>query len=276
MKDSKAQMNDGEKMELTVVSFNLRCTWEHGDGVNCFIHRAAMILEKLRTEKPEVICFQEAIPRHIQFLRSYLTEYDFIYNQRNQDLSGEGLACAYKRGAFELYQHDTFWLSDNPYAPGSRFDGQSQCPRIAQNMVFKDLRTNTLFRVHNVHLDHVSDDARIKGIDVVLRYIEKAQKQWKLPVFLMGDFNAAADSETIYHCNHHSSLKLVDTTKQIPITWHDFGKNLSKENLQPYKIDYIFTDEETAGHSYTSGVWTDCRNGIFLSDHYPVYLKIRM
>ena len=265
-------------MELSLVSFNLRCVWDNGDGVNCFLHRSGMVLEKLRAEKPDVICFQEAMPPHIDFLRQFLPEYDFVFNQRDADFSGEGLAVAIKRNVVEIYQYSMFWLSDTPSVPGSCFEKQSGLPRIVQNMILRDLRTGKFFRVHNTHLDHAYEEARTNGIRVVLDHIAQCQKQWELPVFLLGDFNACPDSDVIRACETHPELEIVDTTEKIDTTFHEFGKRLRQENTKPFanKIDYIFTDSETSKHPYTVGVWKENCNGIYLSDHYPVFLKIEL
>lgn len=265
-------------MELLLVSFNLRLVFDNGDGVNCFLHRSGMVLEKIRAENPDVICFQEAMPDNIQFLRQYLPEYNFVFNQRNADFSGEGLAIAFKRNVFEIYNYSMFWLSDTPSVPGSRFEKQSGCPRIVQNVILKDLRTEKFFRVHNAHLDHAYEEARVKGMDVLLDYVVQCQQQWKLPVFVMGDFNACPDSDVIRVCKENAQFPLVDTTQHIPATFHDFGRNQCEAEDQSgnYKIDYIFTDPETSQNGYTVGVWKDCRNGIYLSDHYPVFLKIKL
>lgn len=263
-------------MELFLVSYNLRYVYDAGDGVNCFLHRSGMVLEKIRTEKPDVICFQEAMPEHIQFLRQYLPEYVFVFNQRNADFSGEGLAIAFQKDAFEIYGHTVLWLSDTPHVPGSRFETQSLCPRIAQNMVLKDLRSGKIFRVHNVHLDHAYEEARVKGMGLLLDHVAQAQKQWKLPVFILGDLNTCPDSHVIRVCKEHAQLPLVDTTEKIYATWHDFGRDICETDEITFrkKIDYIFTDSESAQRSHTAGAWRDCRNGIYLSDHYPIFLKI--
>lgn len=43
---------------MKIVTFNLRCPWEDPDGINGFINRAGRIVNKIRTEMPDVICFQ--------------------------------------------------------------------------------------------------------------------------------------------------------------------------------------------------------------------------
>ena len=64
---------------LKIVSFNLRCVWD-GDGVNCFLNRAAGILQKISEEKPDVIGFQEGTEDNIRYLRQHLNGYDIFYN----------------------------------------------------------------------------------------------------------------------------------------------------------------------------------------------------
>ena len=53
--------------------------------------------------------------------------------------------------------------------------------------VLKDNATEKEFVVFNTHLDHVSDEARINGIKVVL---DKIAEFGSLPAVIMGDFNA--------------------------------------------------------------------------------------
>jgi len=36
------------------------------------------------------------------------------------------------------------------------------------------------------------------------------------------------------------------------------------------KIDYIFTDDKTAGTVSEPNVWDDNRDGVWLSDHFPI------
>ena len=96
---------------LKIVSFNLRCVWD-GDGVNCFLNRAAGILQKISEEKPDVIGFQEGTEENIGYLRQHLNGYDIFYNQREADFSGEGIAVAVRTETVTLLGLDFFWLSE--------------------------------------------------------------------------------------------------------------------------------------------------------------------
>ena len=252
---------------MKIVSFNLRCVYA-GDGINAFPNRAASILLKIESEQPDVICFQEAMPHNIEFLEKHLTDYTVIYNQRLKDFSGEGLAFALKNGSVSLYGLEFFWLSDTPYLPGSRFKNQSECPRITQSVLIKDMAKSKLFRVYNNHLDHISDEARILGIKQVVRRIKQDRQKMDLPFFVLGDFNAIPNSDTIKYCRLQKDVPMADLTENTGGTFHNFGK------IEPEKIDYIFADAKTAQKKYSVKLWDGNTNGVFLSDHYPVEVDI--
>lgn len=257
---------------LKIVSYNLRSVW-NGDGANAFPNRAGGILEKIREEKPDVICFQEGIELSIAFLRRHLKpDYDIIYNQRDADFGGEGLAVAVRTETVTLLGVDFFWLSETPYEPGSRYAIQSNCPRICQCLLFKKNDTKQLFRVYNNHLDHISDSARILGIKQVMeRVAQDSTKFGTVPGFILGDFNAEPGSETIEYCDNYKPYPIKDLTAGMEGTFHDFGRL-----EQPVKIDFIYTDAKTAEKPYTVTRWMDERCGVYLSDHYPVCLEIEV
>ncbi|MBO5670474.1 MAG: endonuclease/exonuclease/phosphatase family protein [Clostridia bacterium] len=254
---------------LKIVSFNLRCVWD-GDGVNCFPNRAAGILLKIWAEKPDVIGFQEGTEENVAFLRENLKGYDIIYNQRDADFGGEGLAVAVRTETVTLLGVDFFWLSETPDVPGSRYAIQSDCPRICQCLLLKKNDTKQLFRVYNNHLDHVSDSARILGIKQVMeRVAADSTKFGTVPGFILGDFNAEPGSETIEYCDNYKPYPIKDLTAGMEGTFHDFGRL-----EEPVKIDFIYTDVKTAEKPYTVTRWMDERCGVYLSDHYPVCLEI--
>lgn len=115
--------------ELNIVTFNIRCVWKKGDGINSFVHRAGMIYEKITQERPDIILFQEMRKEHLGLMRRMLPEYDFIGHLRDADYTGEGVFTAILKSRIQLLGMDSYWLSPTPYQPGSRFEIQSLCPR---------------------------------------------------------------------------------------------------------------------------------------------------
>ena len=266
---------ENEIMKLKIVSYNIRTLFSHPiDGANSFIHRAGMILEKIAQEKPDVICIQEVSEGIRKFLDAYLNDYVLVGLGRLADYTGEGLAIAYRKDCIDLISLEHFWLSPTPSIPGSRYEIQSQYPRICQTVTVKHKATATPVRLYNVHLDHESDAARILGIKQILNTVAADYSKAALPVMILGDFNAYTDSETIRYCKENEVFAMVDLSENSGATFHNFG-NADEENLAiGQKIDYIFADKETAKHTYTVTKWEDSQNGIYLSDHYPLCCEI--
>lgn len=255
---------------MKIVSFNLRCTWNK-DGINSFLHRAGSILYKIDSEKPDVIAFQEGTEKNIDFLQRYLTDYDFLFHQREADYSGEGLCVAFRKKDFHLLNTYAFWLSETPAVPGSRFEEQSKYPRICHCTMLLRKEDRKRFCIYNLHLDHISESAKILGMRAALEHITEKQAADPLPFFILGDFNAKPGSETIAFCNEYQPLPIVDLTKELPSTFHNFGKEDPGR-----KIDYIYTDLQTAALPQSISVWDDTADGIYLSDHYPICLQIKL
>src|SRR5690606_17269631 len=80
-----------------------------------------------------------------------------------------------------------YWLSETPLIGGS-ISWNSARARHANYVRLRDIETKREFRVLNLHLDHLSQEAREKQIGVVLE--ESQQYQADFPQVLAGDFNA--------------------------------------------------------------------------------------
>lgn len=256
---------------IKIVTFNLRSVYDTKDGINNFIHRAGMILDKINTEKPDIICAQETIEPHFKFLKKNLTDYMVIYNGRKDNFRGEGLSLLIRRETLDLVGLEAFWLSPTPYVPGSRYEDQSGCSRICQVGTLQIAEGTTRFYVYNVHLDHMREYARVKGIEQVLERIKEDRQKYDFPLFLLGDFNDTPESEAVKSCKEFKDIELIDTTKDSGHTFHRFG---DPEKFQ--KIDYIFTDKATSAKVKSVEVWNDELNGIYLSDHYPICATVEL
>ena len=248
-----------------IVSFNLRCVWK-GDGINAFIFRAGMIYDKIMREMPDVLAFQEMSTDHLELLKRMLPEYNFCGQFRSKNYSGEGVFTAVRKNVWDVIAYETFWISPTPYVAGSRFEDQSECPRICVVSQVRNRETGKMLRIYNIHLDHISDAARINGIRCVFEKMEEFNRKLPLPSLVLGDYNAYPDSETMRFCNDYKTPVMYDVTEQIPVTFHDFGR-------RGVKIDYIYVTEELKGACVASGIWEDERDGIYLSDHYPIWAE---
>ena len=47
--------------DIKLVTFNIRCDYEQ-DGINNFAFRKPLIVDKVISTQPDIICFQEVLP----------------------------------------------------------------------------------------------------------------------------------------------------------------------------------------------------------------------
>lgn len=248
--------------KIKLVTFNIRYGWLN-DGKNAFIHRLGLIYDKISKESPEIIAFQEIVPQQLEVLKKIFPEYDFYGQGRDRDYLGEGLYTAIKKSRLQVIEYETCWMSPTPKVPASVFEIQSEFPRICVFTTLLDKINGKRFRVINIHLDHIHDEARINEINFVLNKIEQLNINDNIPFIIAGDFNAEPDSKVIELCNNYSYDKIFDITSSIEITYHDYGN----DNM---KIDYIYVTESIKNALESTYSWNDSHEGIYLSDHYPV------
>ncbi len=248
---------------MKLVTYNIRLDrgW---DGKNNFPFRKPLILETIRREAPDVICFQEVLPHVAPWLRENLREYYLVGCPRGENLDDEQTCIAYRWDKFELLRMEVYWLSPTPEVPGSRYEQQSICPRVCTEAILRQLETGRVFCLSNTHLDHEGPQARLLAVRQILK--RQAQRTCfpGIPALLVGDMNAEPDSEEMQLL----SRQMRNETEGIGITFHGFGGG------HPGTIDYIFTSGSIRCSSVTR--WTDCRDGVYLSDHYPVCAQLEL
>ena len=249
---------------MKVVTFNIRGDFGV-DGQNDFCHRKPLILRKLSQEKPDIIGFQEVLPHVAAWMRQALPEYDVVGCGREKDLTGEQMTVIFRRDKFQLISMQTFWLSPTPNVPGSRYAEQSRCPRTTTELVLREAETGKVFRVVNTHLDHEGTLARQLGLAQLLRHLEALDFLPDAPVILMGDFNAAPDSQELQIISQHPDY--TNAAMDMGVTFHGF---MTAEAAG--QIDYIFI--KGGIRAVRAEKWTDEQNGVYLSDHYPVCARV--
>lgn len=258
--------------KFNVFSFNVRYDTK-GDGRNAFsAERKDFIKKEFPKYQADIIGFQEALPHVKQWLIDNLTDYEVVGAGRGKNYDDESNVIAFRRDKFELISLETFWLSDTPGKPGSRFStDQSVCPRICTCVTLLERESGKLFRHYNTHLDHVGAFAQAQGISLILNRIAKDYSNNPLPVILTGDFNVTPDSVVVQSVLNFDGCgaKLVDSTAKIPFSFHAYNPEKVKS-----KIDYVFTD--LAFDESTVTVADDCEDGIFFSDHYPVGVTLEI
>lgn len=248
---------------IQLLTFNLRCS-NPSDGINFQPYRMPRMLEKIREARPDVIGFQEMRDDALPLMSTTLTEYMFIGTGRDATYFGESTRIAFRRDKFLMLSMDQFWLSDTPRVPGSRYTvDQSSCPRVCTWVKLFHLPTQQRFYFLNTHLDHVGEDARMRGLQLVIDTAKQLKAQDDIPVIITGDFNFTPDAAPYALIEKNG---LVDLTEGMAPTFHGFGRANESE-----KIDYILTD--CPREQFTVERWHECNDGVYLSDHDPICAK---
>lgn len=252
---------------MKLVTFNIRYDTPR-DGINAFPHRAGAILQKIEAERPDVICFQECRPHVFDFMKRHLIDYELAGCGRGANYDDEHNPVAIRRDRFELIGLETEWLSPTPDVPGSRYEEQSDCPRIVTRATVLPLHTAKPFYVFNTHLDHMSEGARVLGAGRVISLIRERLEKREMPLVLAGDFNAYPDAKAVRAFLADDVLKLTDHTDGLANSYHNYGKS------DEPRIDYIMSRGFRAVSPLNA--WRDERDGIYLSDHCPLSIELEM
>lgn len=248
---------------MKIVTFNTR-TDNPVDGINNVKYRMPFIKAKLESEKADIIGFQELMTHTFEEFKQMLPDYYILGFGREADYKGESVPIAVRKDSFNVIEMGGCWLSDTPYVPASRFEGQSGCPRTIMWVKLLDIRTGKRFRVYNTHLDHPDEEhfaPRRQELHQILQMIDADRAADDIPMILMGDFNTLPRNWETEELDARTDMD--DFTKDISVTFHKWGDKASEK-----KIDYIYGSKEWSVSDAV--IWEECHDGVWLSDHYPV------
>ena len=251
---------------ICVMSANVRCYSPTDLGRKSWLYRADLLLRDVAAEQPDVIGFQEVTALHYRYLTRNLQGYASVIAYRDRSLLSEGCPVFYNTLRFTLRDKGSFWLSETPER--SSKDWGAAFPRVCSYVILTENATGRDFVVFNTHLDHVSDEARIRGIGVVL---DKLRQFGDLPCVLMGDLNAGEDSETYRAATadfDDAKYRTADPPKGP--TYQHFGAAADAEN-----IDYFLISKTGIAVSDYRIVDTTY-DGVYPSDHFPIVLRMAL
>jgi endonuclease/exonuclease/phosphatase family metal-dependent hydrolase len=257
-----------EAQTLKVMSYNIRLDLA-SDSSNAWPHRKTLVSDVIRFYEPAIFGVQEAQPHQMHYLDSALLNFAFVGLGRDGGQQGEFSALFYNKNRFSVLNQATFWLSETPDTPGKGWD--AAFPRICTHALFLDKETQQKFWVFNLHLDHMGEKARLESIKLVRRRIDKLNSA-KLPVILMGDFNASPESEPIRLISLHleNTRDLSAFTYGTRATFNGFRIDQAPTQC----IDYIFVSPG-AFTVEKHAVLNDRKEGRYPSDHFPVFVELR-
>ncbi len=264
--EARVELPTEERDEIVIMSANVRCYAPDDLFKKSWFYRADLLIDDVNSVKPDVIGFQEVTFMHYDFLKGAMPDYDSEIMYRDEWILSEGCPIFYRTDKYEKLDSGSFWLSETPEVMSK--DWGAAHYRVCTYIILRDKATGDEFIVFNTHLDHVSDEARINGIRVVL---DKIAEFGGRTSFLMGDLNAEPDSETIESTKESfDDAHNIATVADEGATYHAWGTKFYRE-----RIDYIMISKDKATVSEYRIV-NNLHGDAYSSDHAAIYIKVKL
>lgn len=257
---------------LSVMTYNLR--YASATPPNAWPQRRPLMSELITKVSPDLIGTQEGLLSQLQDLASDLPDYNWVGVGRDDgNTKGEFMAVFYRKARLEALSTNYFWLSDTPEVPGSSTWGNT-CRRMVTRLKFRDRVTGEEFYFFDTHFDNEVQLARENSAKLLRERVSDLKT--KLPVLLVGDFNAAAGTNSAYSIltdnKFFTDLWLTSEVRRGDGigTFNGF-----QSGVRPGpRIDWIFARGEVEVKD--AETLTFSRDGQFPSDHFPVVARINL
>lgn len=254
---------------MKILTCNLR-GYGKGDGDNAWIHRKELCIDVIRSERPDVISFQEM--EQIADMTLAFTDYE-TYGMVDEPCGTRPMNIIfYRRDAFTRISAGGYWLSETPHIAGSK-SWDSACVRLANWIRLEHHATGSEFRVVNTHLDHVGQVAREQQAKLIVEDASAYPENYAQ--ILTGDMNCDFRNKAIdiFKAGGWSdTYGAVHGSENPGHTFHGFLGPEYHSNMG--KMDWIFVRGKIT--VVDAAVITDSRNGRFPSDHYFVSANLNV
>ncbi len=254
------------KDSISVMSFNIRYGLAD-DGENSWQFRNKFVFDVIKTNNPDLIGLQEALFFQVEEILNEFPEYKMVGVGRDDGkLAGELSCILYKSDKISVDTSSTFWFSDTPEIPGTRHWGNNY-NRICTWGKFELKNSDKSLYYYNLHLDHESEIAREKSVDLLIQKIGNLKEN--NPIIISGDFNCGETSVPIQNIlkEFSDTFRLINSQQENEGTFNGFTGDISYE-----RIDYILINDffETK----MAEIIRTNYNGKFPSDHFPISAQI--
>ncbi len=257
---------------FAICSFNMRTDCGADKGELTWTNRLPRILKVIEDHRLDVIGAQELKENQVAHLRAALGPkgYEIVGRGRLAGGKSEGVYIIYNAKRFACTASDTFQLSETPEVWGSS-SWNSAYPRTCVWVQLKDRESGVEFRLYNTHLDHVSELARRKGMELTVGKIN-ADVSSGMTAFLTGDFNNELKPGNAIDYVRKSMGDTADlslTPHQGPVkTFHGYHPPAVSH------IDYIFVKGKVRVLNHAT--LDDMPDGKLPSDHFPVAVTVAL
>lgn len=253
-----------------IATFNMRTDCDK--GVRAWTNRLPLVVKVIMDNRFDVIGAQELKTNQVADLRRALGPKGYAVVGRRRTFSSrydtEGVYLMFRTNRFECLESDTFQLSETPEVAGSK-SWKTDYPRTCVWADLKERNGGDRFRVYNTHLDNASEEARRKGVALIVDRISAAGD---VPAFLLGDFNCSPTPYNAVGIAH----RIMKDAAEVTETPHA-GPEKTFTDWKPtahFLIDYIFVNGAVRVLSHKTH--DDLPGGQSPSDHFPVSADVVM
>ncbi|MGN0847213.1 MAG: endonuclease/exonuclease/phosphatase family protein [Kiritimatiellia bacterium] len=285
---------------LRVGTYNIRMSPGDRGTPNAWEARRADLVALVRRLDLDVFGMQEVCPDQAKYLAEELPEYVYVGDHRGADRkSDEASPVCYRKSRFNALKSGTFWLSETPEVPASKSWGTA-CTRVCSWLLLEDKRTGKRFCFANTHTDHISAEAREKGMLLVIERMKEFGAG--VPIVFTGDHNCREDEKPAMAVAKILRNALYESKTPPAGPWRTFDgwkwrdrevaatealkhpierRNMRKQaqdgapDFGP-RIDYIYVSPGVTVRDYATHA--DARPGakLYPSDHFPVTATIEL
>ena len=256
-----------KKKTLRAMSFNIRYWNNNVDYENGWDQRKLAIPAMLEDVKPDVFGTQEITHDQIDYLDKSAPQYKHVGVFREGGETGECPSIYYNPASISLLDWGAFWLSETPTVPSIGWDARYKRTAVWARM--KALDSGKEFFFVTTHLDHRGQEAREKGMDLILDTL-KVLNPKNLPCILVGDLNALLDNPAIARVSKEMKNAQETAASTDPrYTFNGYGKSWTGI------IDYIWykgprkcTQFQVVTRKYL--------HIPYISDHYPIWADFEL
>ena len=256
---------------IKVMSFNIR--YASNFGANSWPKRRSGVVQIIQDTKADLIGTQEGLHHQLLYMDKELENHKWIGVGREGGNKGEFMAIFYRIDRFKPLEIKHFWLSDTPEIVGSTSWGNN-VKRMVTWVRFRDLKTTKEFYFWNTHFDHRSQPSREKSAQLIVSRVDALKT--KLPIILVGDFNAVAKANRAYDTltGQGAFVDSFETAaKKVNLGWNTFN-SFRKTEKGKRRIDWVLTKGPLAIKRTEIVLFDESKQ--IPSDHQPVTAVIHI
>lgn len=257
-----------------ILSCNIRVALDEDEAAGVgWSSRRDICLKVIKSKNPDIISLQEVLKVQADDFRKYFPSYQlFGFDGPEMDPHPTGYfgiaknPILFSKDRYELLAAGTYWLSQTPLVAGSKSWDTARA-RHANWIRLREKKTGKQVRVVNLHLDHISGEAKIQQARMVVE--ESAQYQPDFPQLLTGDFNTKYDStvfDSVRSGSWKESYETIHGAGEAGFTGHEFQGAGYEKGPSKGRIDYVWYRGNI--QPLRAAIIKDAVDGKYPSDHY--------